>query len=73
MYYGDCYKGREHLKYLVLDKRIILKLSSLGYGKRKVNKHAERGGKYIGVTRPKLETRCQRIDLGRFASGRETW
>ena len=30
MYYGDCYKEREHLKYLVVDKRIILKLSSLG-------------------------------------------
>ena len=55
--------GWEHLKYLVVDKRILLKLSSLGYGKRKVNKQAERGGKYICVTLPILETRCQeRVD-----------
>ena len=59
MYYGGCYKEREHLKYLVVDKRIILKLSSLEYGKCKVNRQAERGGKVIGVTLPILEPRCQ--------------
>jgi hypothetical protein len=58
MYYRDCYKERVHLKYLVVDKRIILKLSSLGYGKCKVNRQAERGGKNIGVSLPILETRC---------------
>ena len=46
---------REHLEYLVVDKRIILKLSSLGYGKCKVNRQAERGGKNVGVTVPILE------------------
>jgi hypothetical protein len=45
MYYGDGYKEREHLKYVVVDKGIILKLSSLGYGKCEVNRQAERGGK----------------------------
>jgi len=59
MYYGDCYKGREHLKYLVVNKRIILKLSSLGYGKRKVNRQAERGGKNVRVILPILKPRCQ--------------
>jgi hypothetical protein len=59
MYYGDCYKEREHLKYLVVDKRILLKLSSLDYGKCKVNMQSERGGKNISVTLTILEPRCQ--------------
>jgi len=58
-YYGDGYKEREHLKYVVAGKRIILKLSSLGYGKCEVNRQAERGGKNIGVTLPIFEPRCQ--------------
>jgi hypothetical protein len=59
MYYGDCYKKSEHLNYLVVGKRIILKLSSLGYDKCKVNRQAQKGGKNIGVTLPILECQCQ--------------
>jgi hypothetical protein len=60
-YYGDRYTEREHWKYLVVGKRIILKLSLLGYGRCKVNRRAERGGRNIGVTLPVLQLRCQEM------------